>query len=107
MTAAALALLTALVAPAQPKSPESVRILAIELSSDGTGGAIRTEATRLSGTDRKLQFGEGACRKYPLADRVLAQLFDAMQHRREVIFETHPTDKAHCVRRVHFLAPQP
>jgi len=106
MTALALALVSALLEPTPPKSPESVRILSIELSADGGGGLIRTEAVRLSGADGSLQFGEGTCGKYPLADQVLAQLFSAMQAGHEIVFEADARGEDRCVRRVRFLGPR-
>ncbi len=106
MTAVALALLSAFLAPTPPQSPQSVRILAIELAADGVGGTIRTEPVRLSGTEAKLHFGEGACRKHPLGDRVLEQLFDAMESQRAVVFTTKTVDETHCVQRVEFRGPR-
>lgn len=106
MNALVLALVSALLAPSTAKDPESVRILSIELSADGAGGAIRTEAVRLAGRDEDIRFGEGACRKHTLADRVLEQLFDAMERRREVTFETERVGDSDCVRRVRFGGPR-
>lgn len=106
MNAPVLALVSALLAPSAAKDPESVRILSIELSADGAGGAIRTEAVHLAGRDEDLRFGEGACRKHTLADRVLEQLFDAMERQREVTFETERVGERNCVRRVRFLGPR-
>ncbi|MGH1348230.1 MAG: hypothetical protein ACRBN8_42135 [Nannocystales bacterium] len=106
MHALALVLVSAFLAPTTAKDPESVRILSIELSADGVGGAIRTEAIRLADRDREFRFGEGACRKHTLADRVLAQLFDAMQTQREVVFETERVGESDCVRRVRFSGPR-
>ncbi len=105
MNALALALVSVFLAPSPAKDPESVRILSIELSADGTGGAIRTEAVRLAGQDTNLRFGEGACRKHTLGDRVLEQLFDAMERQREVVFETERVGESDCVRRVRFAGP--
>lgn len=106
MNALVFALVSAFLAPSTAKDPESVRILAIELSADGTGGAIRTEAVRLAGRDEDLRFGEGACRKHTLADRVLEQLFDAMQRQREVTFVTERVGESDCVQRVRFAGPR-
>jgi hypothetical protein len=106
MTALTFVLASALLAPAAPKAPESVHILAIELAADGRGGSIRTEAVRLAGEDAELRFGEGACRKYPLADRVLEQLFTAMHGNAPVAFETEAVGSTQCVRRVRFLSPR-
>lgn len=106
MTALTLALVSALLAPPSAKPPESVRILSIELAADGQGGSIRTEAVRLAGEDQELRFGEGACRKYPLGDRVLAQLFEVLQAQRPVAFHTETVGSDTCVRRVSFLSPR-
>ncbi len=101
MNALALALLSALAAPEAPETPETVRILAIELS-----GTIRTEPVRLAGTEGALSFGEGACRKHPLGDRVLEQLFDAMESQRSVVFGSIQVDRTQCVQRVTFVGPR-
>lgn len=106
MHALVLVLASAVLAPSAAKDPESVRILAIELSADGVGGAIRTEAVRLADRDREVKFGEGACRKHTLADRVLEQLFDAMETQREVVFEIERVADSDCVRRVRFSGPR-
>ncbi len=103
MTALVIALVTAFAPSETPSEPDSVRILAIELSADGTGGLIRTEAVRLAGADRAIGFGEGACRKHRLSDRVLEQLFAAMSAQTPVGFETTGDGDADCVRRVRFL----
>ncbi|MCR9162085.1 MAG: hypothetical protein ACE37F_28515 [Nannocystaceae bacterium] len=83
-----------------------MRILAIELAAGGRGGTITTEPVRLAGTEGSVSFGEGACRKYPLADRVLEQLFDAMASQRSVVFEAVPVDGLRCVQRVTFVGPR-
>ena len=106
MNALVLALVSAFLAPSTAKDPESVRILSIELSADGTGGAIRTQAVLLAGPDEDLRFGEGACRKHTLGDRVLGQLFEAMELQREVTFETERVGDSDCVRRVRFAGPR-
>lgn len=106
MNALALALLSALAAPEAPETPETVRILAIELTADGRGGTIRTEPVRLAGTEGALSFGEGACRKHPLGDRVLEQLFDAMESQRAVVFGSIQVDRTQCVQRVTFVGPR-
>ncbi len=106
MHALVLAFVSTLLAPSSAKNPESVRILAIELSADGAGGAIRTEAVRLAGQDRELRFGEGVCRKHAMGDRVLEQLFDAMQRQSEVVFEVEHVAEMDCVRRVRFSGPR-
>ncbi len=104
MIAVALALLTVLAPAEAPSEPDRVRILAIELAADGSGGTIRTEAVRLAGTDQAIGFGEGACRRHPVADRVLEQLFAAMAAQAPVVFETVRAGDADCVRRVRFLS---
>lgn len=103
MPALAIALWSALSAPTPAQPPETVHILAIELSADGAGGTIRTRAVQLAGKDRALYFGEGACRKHPIADRVLEQLFAAMERQGEVAFETQQVGETACVRRVTFV----
>lgn len=106
MNAVALALLSAFFAPQGAETPETVRILAIELAADGRGGTIRTEPVRLSGTEGALSFGEGACRKHPLGDRVLEQLFEAMESQRSVVFGAETVDGSRCVQRVRFVGPR-
>ena len=106
MNAVALALLSVLSGPQPPETAETVRILAIELSADGRGGTIRTEPVRLAGTEGALSFGEGACRKHPLGDRVLEQLFDAMESQRSLVFGSVQVDGTHCVQRVTFVGPR-
>lgn len=80
--------------------------MAIELSADGHGGTVRTEPVRLAGTEGALSFGEGACRKHPLGDRVLEQLFEAMESQRSVVFGVVPVEGTQCVQRVTFLGPR-
>lgn len=102
MLGAALLILASATAPT---TPPSVRILSIELSADGVGGSIRTQATRLSGKDRTYQFAQGACKAHAMSDRVLEQLFDAMHQGAQVVFEHVVAGEEHCVRRVRFMAP--
>ena len=105
MTALAIALLSMVSAPSPAERPETVHILAIELSADGGGGTILAQPVQLAGEDRALRFGEGACRKHPIAERVLEQLFSAMERQREVAFETERVGDSDCVRRVRFIGP--
>ncbi len=102
----ALALLSALAAPEASENPEAVRILAIELGASGRGGTIRTEPVRLAGTEGTLSFGEGACSKHPLGDRVLEQLFAAMESQRSVVFGSMQIEGTQCVHRVTFVGPR-
>lgn len=98
-------ILISLAAILAPQPANSVRILSIELSADGNGGEIRTEAERLSAKDRTYQFAQGPCKAHAMSDRVLEQLFDAMHSGSRVEFEHVTRAEAHCVQRVRFLAP--
>ncbi|MEM6292706.1 MAG: hypothetical protein AAGA54_15645 [Myxococcota bacterium] len=103
MTAAFL-LFAATSMASPPAQPAPVRVLAIELSADGRGGAIRTESERRSKDDRVVQFGEGACSRRTLGERVLTELFASMRSGERVVLETEPVDDALCLRRVTFVS---
>ncbi len=92
-------------AAAVPTPPAAVRVLAIELSADGRGGSIRTESERRSKDERVVHFGEGACSRRLLGERVLTELFASMRSGERVVLETEAVDGATCVRRVTFVSP--
>ena len=76
------------------------------MDADGEGGTLWTEAERLSGTDRGFVFGRGDCAKYPVGDRVLYALFDAMKSGARVrVRSAKQPGGTLCLRGVRFAAP--